>query len=248
MADSNAGAPEAPAAAPAEETLAKRLFGGSSVIHREAERRPFMVQFLKAQLPQDAYVEWLKRQSFVYAALEETDRALKDDPVVGRMHSPELYRTDAIDSDLRYFVGPDWRSTATCTPATQAYVDRIAWARDGFPPAYVAHQWLRYMGNMLGQEILRKILERAYGLTEEGTNFYRYPEVGDPRTFLGGYHARLNSMPLGDEEAQRFVDEGTEAFRLNIALTDELGRDFGIGEFSAEETEAIIEELAAEHP
>lgn len=226
-ADTSAGATSAPANTEAE-PLSKQLFGGSAVIHRQAERRPFMVQFLKAQLGKDAYIEWLVQQSFVYKALEDASVALKDHPVVGRMHSPELNRSDAIDADLQFFKGADWRESAVALASTQAYMDRINWARDDFPPAFVAHQWLRYLGNVLGQESLRKILERAYGLTHEGTNFYRFGDVGDPRTFLGAYHARMNSMQLDAEQTARFVNEGTGAFRCNIALTDELGDQFGI--------------------
>jgi heme oxygenase len=44
----------------------------SAEIHRAAERRPFMVVFFKAELPKDAYIEYLGRLSFIYAALDQT--------------------------------------------------------------------------------------------------------------------------------------------------------------------------------
>ena len=37
-----------------DEPLNKLMFGGSAVIHRQAERRPFMVVFFKAQLSKEA--------------------------------------------------------------------------------------------------------------------------------------------------------------------------------------------------
>lgn len=232
----------------ATEALNKAILEGSSVIHRQAERRPFMVLFLKAQLPRDAYVEYLGRLSFVYEALEEADEALKDDPVVGRMFSPELHRRDAIDRDMTFFAGPDWRDKRTLSAATKDYVERIEFCAREQPPAFVSHQWLRYLGNVLAQRVLLGIMERAYGLTDEGTSFYRYDAVDDPRAFLRAYHERMNSMPLTDEQRTAVVEEGSRAFGHQIEFVDELARDLGITGPSAQETERILAELTAEHP
>lgn len=230
------------------QTLARALFAGSAVIHRTAERRPFQAVFLKAQLPQHAYAEYLGRLSFVYAALEEVDAALRDDATVGRMFSPELHRREAIDRDMSFLAGADWRDRIKPSAATEAYVARIRWAQEEFPPAYVAHQWLRYLGNVLGQQVLLRIMKRAYGLENEGTAFYRYDGIPDPRAYLGEYHARMNSMPLGEAERGRIVEEGNRAFQLQIDLVDELAADFGLVGPGEEETERILQELTAEHP
>lgn len=232
----------------AEDPLNKRIFAGSAVIHRRAERRPFQVCFFKAELPRDAYVAYLGRLSFVYEAIEEADEALRGDPVVGRMHSPELHRRTAIARDLEFFAGPGWREGLKPSAATECYVERIRWARTEFPPAYVAHQWLRYLGNVLAQPILQRIMRKTYGLDEEGMDFYRFPRIPDPKAYLGEYHARMNSMPLGEEHKQKVVDEGSLAFQLQIDLTDELAAEFGITGPSEEEADRLLRSLAAEHP
>lgn len=229
--------------------LSRALFAGSAEIHRVAERRPFQAIFLKAQLPRDQYVEYLGRLSYIYDALERADEALRDDPIVGRrMHAPEMYRSAAIDEDMRFFIGSDWRDRIKPTPAVEAYVDRIAWTASDFPPGFVAHQWLRYLGNVLAQRVLLRIMERAYGLTVEGTAFYRFAGIADPRAFLGEYHAKMNSMPLDDDARRLVVEEGNRAFGLQIDFTDELAADFGLIGPGEEETERILAELAAEHP
>lgn len=230
------------------EPLSKLLFSGSSVIHRQAERRPFMVVFLKAQLPRHAYVEYLGRLSFIYSALEEVDEALKGHPVVGRMYSPELHRGATIERDMSYLAGKDWRDAIRPSQATEAYVDRIKWTSRELPPAFVAHQWLRYLGNVLAQQVLQRIMKKAYGLTERGMDFYRFPAVEDPRAYLAAYHERMNSMPLDDETKIDVVEEGNRAFQLTIDLSDELASDLGITGPGEEETEAILQELSAEHP
>ena len=232
---------------PAAEPLSKRIFGGSAVIHRKAERRPFMVVFFKAQLPREAYAEYLGRLSFIYAALEDADEKLKGDPVVGVMYSPELHRRDAIAADMEFFLGKDWRDRVTYSSATKDYVERIETVANEFPPGFVAHQWLRYLGNVLAQPVLQRIMKRAYDLDDQGTEFARYPKVADPRAYLGEYHARMNAMPLDDNDVAKVVDEANRAWEHQIRFTDELAADFGITA-TEEEAEQLMAQLAAEHP
>ena len=232
---------------PADEPLSKRIFGGSAVIHRKAERRPFMVVFFKAKLPKESYAEYLGRLSFIYAALEDADESLKADPVVGVMYSPELHRRQAIDADMEFLLGDGWRERVSYSPATKAYVERIQTVAKEFPPGFVAHQWLRYLGNVLAQPVLQRIMKRAYGFTDQGMEFARYPKVADPRAYLGEYHTRMNSMPLDDAAKQQVVDEANRAWQYQIDFTDELAADFGITA-TEEEAEQLMAELAAEHP
>jgi heme oxygenase (biliverdin-producing, ferredoxin) len=230
--------------AQAAEPLSKRLFGGSAVIHRQAERRPFMVVFFKAQLPKESYTEYLGRLSFIYGALEDADEALKDHPVVGRMYSPELHRRQAIESDMEFLAGEGWRDRVTYSDATKAYVERIQTVAKEFPPGFVAHQWLRYLGNVLAQPVTQRIMKRAYEL--EDLEFGRYQKIADPRAYLGEYHARMNSMPLSEEETQLLVDEANRAWQHQIDFTDELAADFGITA-TEQEAEELMRQLAAEH-
>ena len=230
------------------EPLSQQLRGVTAVIHRDAERTAFMRVFFRGELPRDAYIEWLRRQWFVYTALEDAGERLRHDPVVGRMYAPELLRVGRLESDLDVFTGGSWRDAGGPSEVTQAYVERIREVAATWPPGWVAHQWLRYMGNLGGQEILRRLVRQAYDVGEEAMAFHRYPDVDDPKAFLGGYHARMDSMPLDDETKARVAAEGGRAFQLNIDLTEELAHDFDIkpppGPASAE-YEALSKDKAA---
>lgn len=207
-----------------------------------------MVSFFKGQLPRAAYGEWLLHQWYVYSALEQVDGELREDPAVGRMYSPELHRRQALEEDLAVWIGPDWRTAASESAAAKAYAERIRVVANEFPPAYVAHQWLRYLGNVLGQEMLKRLVQNPYGEGERGIAFYTFAEIADSKAYLGAYHARMNSIPLDDEGKDRVADEGVQAFQLNIGLTDELASDFGIAAGSEEEADKLVDELSAEHP
>ncbi|HVL89328.1 MAG TPA: biliverdin-producing heme oxygenase [Actinomycetota bacterium] len=231
-----------------EPGLWQSLMRDSAEIHRAAERRPFMVVFFKAELPKDAYIEYLGRLSYIYAALEETSEALKDDSVVGRMHTPELHRSAAIDADMRFLAGEDWRDRVKPSPQTESYVAAIRSTIDRFPPAFAPHQWLRYLGNVLAQRINLRIMNKAYGFDEQGTAFFRFDRIEDPRGFLKSYHEKMNSMPLDDDQIKRCVDEVNGAWQHQIDFTDELAADFGLRHVSVEEAEQLMSDLAAHHP
>lgn len=232
----------------AEGTLSELLREGTSVNHREAERRPFMRVFFKGETPREAYAAWMVRQWFIYEALEQTGEALASHPVVGVMHTPALYRTAALDRDLRTLIGDDWRDGAKPSPVTEEYVGRIRWCAEEFPAGWVAHQWLRSLGNIGGQEILRRLAVKINGFDPDGPgmDFFRYDELGEVRAFFGDFHARMNAMPLDAETKARVVEEGDRGFRLNMALTDELADDFGI-QAPDGDPDAEYEALNAKH-
>lgn len=231
-----------------EPGLWQSLMRDSAEIHRAAERRPFMVVFFKAELPKDAYIEYLGRLSFIYGVLEEVSASLQGDRVVGRMYMPQIHRSAAIDTDMRFLTGDDWRDRVKMSPATESYVETIRSTVDRFPPAFAAHQWLRYLGNVLAQRINLRIMHKAYGFEEEGTAFFRFDGIDDPRAFLKDYHATMNSMPLDDAQIARCVEEVNGAWQHQIDFTDELAADFGLRTVTAEEAEKLMEELSAGHP
>jgi heme oxygenase len=233
------------------DALSTMMREGTSVNHREAERRPFMRVFFKGQLPREPYVAWIGRQWFVYEAIEQAAEQLRDDPIVGVMHTPEIRRQDRLGEDLKFFLGPDWRDRIAPSPATEKYVERIQWCRDEFPAGWVAHQWLRYMGNIGGQEILRRLVTKSQELTDDrGLAFYQWPDIGEVSPFFGRFHARMDSMDLDLSMKQRVVEEADQAFLLNMMLTDELAADFGIEAPDGDpdqEYEALTTEAGTSH-
>ncbi len=232
----------------AAEELSKMVREGSDVLHKKAERRPFMRVFFRSQLTKDQYSEWLGRLAYVYDALEEVAGDFEGDGVWGRFYLPELFRSDRIDQDLKFFVGDDWRSRITPSPVTKEYADRIRWTGSEWRPGFVAHQWLRYLGSLSGGKVLKGLVQKAYGLPDEseGLAFYEFPEIDDAPTFLKGYHEKMNTLPLDDADKAKVVEEANRAFQFNIDLTDELAADLGIEAPGGDES-SEIDALKHEH-
>jgi heme oxygenase len=225
------------------EPLNVALMQGSAVIHREAERVPFMVAFFKGELPREAYASYLGQLRVVYEALEDAAASFKDAPEMGRFYTPELFRLESVSKDLAWFGYDD----GPILPSANDYADRIRVVAGTEPHRYVAHHWLRYLGYVLGQDILKKLVTKAYG-PDAARAFYAFPDIAEPKAYLGEYHQKMNSLTLDDEQRAAVVDEGNRAFALQIALTEELAGVFGIGTATAHETEALLDDLKAQHP
>ncbi|MFI0349096.1 heme oxygenase (biliverdin-producing) [Actinomadura sp. 9N407] len=211
------------------EPLSRLLYQGTTAAHQAAEQTPYMLAMFQGRLTREAYSRWLVRFHFVYSALEATSEALRDDPAVGRLRLPELDRTEAIERDLAYFHGRDWRAELSPSPGTDAYVARLRHVREEWPLGLVPHHWIRYAGYLHGGATLAKMLTATYGLPEgEGMRFYDFAGIEDRPAFIPGYHDRMNAVPTGPEDVGALVAEGTRAFEANTAITIELGDEAGL--------------------
>jgi heme oxygenase len=56
----------------------------------------------------------------------------------------------------------------------------------------------------------------------QGIAFYRFDDIPNPKDFIEGWYANLNSLDLTEAQKQAIVDEGNEVFRLNIDILEEL--------------------------
>lgn len=212
------------------DALSTMLRSATAQIHKEAEARPFMQAFFGGVLPRGAYVGWLARQWHLYRTLEAgLDRLPPTIPEYG-LFPEALYRMARIEADLDHLTDGEWRDQDHLTPATRAYVERIQSAF-AFPAGLVAHAWLRYMGNIGGRDVLRRLVAGSIDAPdgeERGLSFTDFSAVGDIRPFFADFHANLDAVPLSDSDKARAVDEADAGFRLNIALTDELADDFNV--------------------
>jgi heme oxygenase (biliverdin-producing, ferredoxin) len=148
---------------------------------------------------------------------------LKDHPVMGKMYFPELDRKESLEQDLAFYYGPNWRSEVKPSAATQTYVDQIKQVAANDPEMLIAHLYTRYIGDLSGGQILKKIAVNAMNLNEgEGTNFYEFAQIDDEKAFKTMYRSTLDSLPVTDEKADAIVEEANDAFHHNMNMFQEL--------------------------
>jgi len=203
--------------------LATKLREGTKKAHTAAENMGFIKCFLKGVVEKNSYRKLVANFYFVYAAMEEEMENHKQHPVVSKIYFPELHRKAALEQDLHYYFGSNWREQVTPSVATQQYVNRIREIGNIAPELLVAHSYTRYIGDLSGGQILKGIAQRAMNLNEgEGTAFYEFEQIPDEKAFKAKYRANLDEMPVDESTEDRIVAEAIAAFGSNMKMFQEL--------------------------
>ncbi|XP_058047337.1 heme oxygenase 1 [Ahaetulla prasina] len=205
--------------------LSEALKENTKDVHEEAENTEFMKIFQKGQVSFHEFKLYLGSLYYIYVALEEESERNKDNPVYAPVYFPnELNRTVALEDDLEYFYGPTWKKDIQCPEATQNYVDRIHHVGQHEPELLVAHAYTRYLGDLSGGQILKKIAQKSLSLpnTGKGLSFFNFSGITNISKFKQLYRARMNSIPMDSSTIERIVEEARKSFLLNIEVFQEL--------------------------
>ena len=203
--------------------LASQLREGTKKAHTMAENTGFVSCFLKGVVDKASYRTLVADLWFVYCAMEEEIGRLADHPVVGQINFAALNRRESLEQDLAFYFGGDWRSSIKATPGAQAYVARLHSVAQEAPELLVGHHYTRYIGDLSGGQILKKIAQKAMNLGEhDGLRFYEFDSIPDEKAFKVNYRAVLDNLPIDQATADRIVAEANRAFHYNMKMFQEL--------------------------
>jgi len=197
------------------------LRASTLVVHEKANHSTYMDALLGGELTQHGYTQLAIQYYFIYGAIEAVSDRMAGDPIGGEFVFDELRRLPNLERDLAHLVGPDWRSTISPLASTAAYTERIREA-SGWAGGYVAHHYTRYLGDIAGGQVIRRLLEKNYDVAEAGSLFYHFDEIGSAPKFRDRYRAKLDMAPWDEDERARVVEETLVAFECNVAVFDEL--------------------------
>ena len=207
--------------------LTIQLREGTSKSHSMAENVSFVKSFLGGVIDKNSYSHMLANLYFVYLSLEEAMEKNKTNEFIKPIYFPELNRTESLKKDLAFYYGEDWANSLTPSEATKLYIDRIKDVSEKRPDLLVAHAYTRYLGDLSGGQILKKIAQRAMNLqSTQGLAFYEFDEINDEQQFKQDYKSALDSLPVDTQVSRQIVAEANVAFGLNMKLFQELETSF----------------------
>ena len=142
-----------------------------------AENTGFVSCFLKGVVDKASYRKLVADLYFVYAAMEEEIGQLKDHPVVGPVGMGQLNRREALEQDLAYYFGDNWKDqisphhrrlpTSNASAASPEVLELL-----------VGHHYTRYMGDLSGGQILKNIASKAVNMDgDDGLRFYVFDDI-----------------------------------------------------------------------
>jgi heme oxygenase len=188
-------------------------------LHATAERAGIVAEILHRRASLTGYAFLLRNLLPVYRTMEQGLAGQRTSAVVGLLVRPELDRVGAIEADLRVIAGLYRIGDLPQLPEATRYAAAIQQASEGTGVRLIAHAYARYLGDLSGGQILKKLLERSLDLPNEALTFYDFPEIPDIAAFKADYRSAIERA--GDElgDFDPIVDEAAHAFELNIDLS-----------------------------
>lgn len=203
--------------------LAAMLREGTKKSHTMAENMGFIKCFLRGVVEKNSYRKLTANLYYVYSAMEEELERLQEHPVISKVYFPELNRKTSLAQDLAFYYGANWEREIQLSPVGQEYVSRIRQIAHEQPELLLAHLYTRYLGDLSGGQVLKKIAQTAMNLQEgKGTAFYEFPQIPDEKAFKDQYRQAMDSLPIDQKMAEAIVDEANASFGMNMKMFGEL--------------------------
>jgi heme oxygenase (biliverdin-producing, ferredoxin) len=186
-------------------------------LHTQAERSGIIADILQGRATRHDYALLLHNLLPVYLALERHLVRRGMSPPVAPIVRPELMRATALEQDISSL--SVHASDVTVLPETATYIDAIEQASGGDGSRLVAHAYARYLGDLSGGQIVKRLLSRSLNLPASALSFYDFPAIADIPAFKSEYRASIDRAGDESEDFEAIVEEGARAFELNIALS-----------------------------
>ncbi|WP_448721463.1 biliverdin-producing heme oxygenase [Microbacterium natoriense] len=196
----------------------------SSGSHSQSEGAGFMSDLLKGEGSRDDYISLVAQHYFIYEALESAGERMRADAVASVFLSDKLTRLPALEADLEFLLGADWREQIAPLPTTRRYVERIREVGATWAGGFIAHHYTRYLGDLSGGVFIGRVMARRFGFETNGIGFYLFDDIADPAAFKDVYREQLDAAPWDEAERERVTREVLLAYRFNTELFNDLDR------------------------
>ncbi|GAA1466736.1 heme oxygenase (biliverdin-producing) [Microbacterium thalassium] len=197
----------------------------SHAAHSSSESAGFMADLMSDAGTRDDYIALVAQHWFIYEALERAAERMRHDPVAAPFISDRLTRLPALEADLTFLIGADWRDRIGPLPTTRRYTRRIDEVGATWAGGFVAHHYTRYLGDLSGGLYIGRVMSRRFDFETNGIGFYLFDEIADPAAFKDVYRAQLDAAPWDEQERERVVEEVLLAYRFNTELFGDLADD-----------------------
>jgi len=151
--------------------LALALREGTKKAHTMAENVGFVRCFLKGVVEKQSYRKLVANFYFVYGALEAAMAQHREHPVVGPLYFPELVRQPALERDLAFYYGAQWREEIRLSPAGQVRFvndqgEMVTQEFEDFVARIVQHEYDHLQGTLFVERQPQRLLSEAAYRTE----------------------------------------------------------------------------------
>ena len=204
-------------------TLGECLKAETWGLHTEVERSEFIRALLRGEMNLRPYCALLRNLYEIYTTLEAALARHAAHPVLAPLALAGLARAHHLAADLDSLHGPRWPNEIAVQGACRDYVNRLTQLGQAEPELLVAHAYVRYLGDLSGGQMLRRIVSGSLQLAEPaGTRFYDFGSPAEAVALAQRFRAGVDAIVAKPEVKAAIVEEARRSFHLHRQLFDEL--------------------------
>jgi heme oxygenase len=189
----------------------------TKALHVQAERSGIIAEILHGRATREAYALLLRNLLPVYVTMEDALDRHRGTPVIGRIVHPELYRMQALAADLRAL--SEGLAELPLLAEAVDYADAVLRASGASGLRLIAHAYARYLGDLSGGQIMKRLLLKSPGLPASALSFYDFPSITDVAACRTEFCNAIERAGDDIDDLDAVVEEGARAFELNINLS-----------------------------
>ena len=193
----------------------------TSLLHSAAENTGYIKKLVDGIASVEGYAEYIYNLEKMYKAIEDALDKNDNNAVINPFVTKELYRSKLIRKDLEFLLG-DKLNSMKLLASTEACVAKIEELSETKPELVVAYAYTRFLADLFGGRTFLSLLSTSYKISNEGLNYYQFPEINDLRGYVMKYHNMLAEINLSDEMKIDFINEVNNAYIYNLAISNEL--------------------------
>jgi len=178
---------------------------------------------IQGLLKREDYAAYLASLWPVYDAVEDAMVRNQKHKVSGKLYFRELERLANLEEDLVFFAGSQWRNIQV-PDASYEYADHVRSVMIDSGHRLVSHAYVRYLGDLSGGQMIRRVLAQRLQLDRSGLRFYQFDGILDGELFKTKYRDRLDQLSVTPAEEDDILDEAIIAFSLNERIFKDLAK------------------------
>ncbi len=188
-------------------------------LHSQAEKSGIVSGLLRGQATRLGYALFMRNLLPAYAEIEKGLEERKLHPAFREVAQPAVYRAQSIENDLVAICGSKWADSLPLLPEGTRYKQRIMALAKGDGAALLAHIYVRYLGDLNGGRVLKRMVASSLGIEPHGLSFYDFPRIADLDRFKVSYREALDRSGTKIADIDPVIEEAATAFQLNIAVS-----------------------------
>jgi heme oxygenase len=217
-----------------ETTLSTSFRHRTSLLHGQAERSGVVQDMLRGRVTREGYALLLRNLLPAYQQMEAELERRRFQPAFHGVAQRAVYRAGTIEAALSALYGRQWADMLPLLPAGQAYARRVETVAGGDGTRLIAHVYTRYLGDLNGGQILKRLLSQSLGLESDALSFFDFPEIADMARFKTDYRNAIDRSALEIANIGPVIEEAATAFDLNIQVSEAVRQALVVGSHAHE--------------